>query len=89
MDEGDRVLISHFLEPCPAGVSSFTGKGDGGGLHSHPARLGMGGGKCVSSAAASSLPPETPPREQSRMGWVRGQLREGVCQVTARRPSRA
>lgn len=33
------MLISHFLEPCAAGVSSFTGKGDGG-LHSHPALLG-------------------------------------------------
>lgn len=61
------VLGSHFLEACAAGVSSFTGKGDGG-LHSHPALLG--GGKCVNSPAPS-LPPET------AQGAVTNELGEG------------
>lgn len=54
----------------PRGVSSLTGKGDGGlALLTRP---GSGGAASASAARAPGLPPETPPGAQSRTGRAAG-----------------
>lgn len=78
----ERVLRLPLLRiPArPGWVSSFTGKGDGGSRFS-PGPLG--GAASASAAPGPGLPPETPPRAQSRTQADRGgsQSTEG-SQVT-------